>query len=301
MANQLHRALASKILRYVRTNGLQAGHHLTEVSLADLLGTSRGPIRAALALLIADGYVQQVPNRGFFLGNVVSEPPAVEQHASSDDEGIYLTIAYDRLVGNIARTVSEPELMRRYDVSRARLRRILMRIATEGWIERREGRGWCFMQLIDSGDAYRESCELRQMLEPAGLINDSFKLDEAILDRLHQQQAMVRDGAWETLNQIEFFEIDAQFHEGLAEMSGNRFLLGTIERQNQLRRLIEYRQTLNREHERVQSNEHFDILDKLKKGLRFEASQMLAHHLGNAKIRNARSGSFVVGAPWTKD
>lgn len=60
MANQLHRASPPKILRYVRTKaGSGAGHHLTEASLSDVLGTSRGPIRAALALLIADGYVQR--------------------------------------------------------------------------------------------------------------------------------------------------------------------------------------------------------------------------------------------------
>ncbi|MFS2042279.1 hypothetical protein [Agrobacterium tumefaciens] len=75
-------------------------------------------------------------------------------------------------------------------------------------------------------------------------------------------------------------------------MSGNRFLLGTIERQNQLRRLVEYRQTLNREQVRGQNNEHLDILDTLEKGLRFEASQILAHHLGNAKNRKARSAIF---------
>lgn len=294
MANQLHRALAAKILRHVRTSGYQSGHHLTESSLSDVLGTSRGPIRAALAHLTADGYVEQVPNRGFFLSDRAPQPavPAAEQDASSDDEALYLSIADDRLVGNIPETVSEPELMRRYDISRPRLRRILTRIATEGWIERREGRGWSFVQLIDSVSAYRESYELRQMLEPAGLVSDSFALDPTILERLRLQQVMVRDGGWKTLSQIELFETNAHFHEGLAAMSGNRFLVGTIERQNQLRRLVEYRQTLNREQVRGQNEEHLQILDALEKGQRFEASRILAYHLGNAKNRKARGEIF---------
>ncbi len=298
MANQLHRALAAKILRHARTSGYQPGHHLTETSLSEVLGTSRGPIRAALAHLTSAGHVKQIPNRGFFLENLVSEPaaPAAQQDASSDDEKLYLSIADDRLVGNIPETVSEPDLMRRYDISRPRLRRILTRIATEGWIERREGRGWSFVQLIDSVEAYRESYELRQMLEPAGIINDSFKLDPTILDRLRQQQCMVRDGGWKTLSQIELFETNAHFHEGLAAMSGNRFLLGIIERQNQLRRLVEYRQTLNREQVRNQNEEHIQILGALEKGLRNEASQVLAHHLGNAKNRKARSVIFEAAA-----
>jgi DNA-binding GntR family transcriptional regulator len=184
-----------------------------------------------------------------------------------------------------------------YDISRSHLRRILTRIATEGWIERREGRGWSFVQLIDSVEAYRESYELRQMLEPAGLINDSFKLDEAILKRLRHQQVMVRDGGWKSLSQIELFETNAQFHQGLAEMSGNRFLIGVIERQNQLRRLVEYRQTLHREQVRGQNVEHLQILDTLERGLRFEASQVLAHHLNSAKNRKARAAIFEVKAP----
>ena len=184
--------------------------------------------------------------------------------------------------------------MRRYDISRPRLRRILTRIATEGWIERREGRGWSFVQLIDSIEAYRESYELRQILEPAGLINDAFQIDASVLGRLRQQQFMVRDGGWRTLSQIELFETNAQFHEGLAAMSGNRFLLGTVERQNQLRRLVEYRQTLNRDQVRGQNDEHLLIIAALEDGRRFEASQLLSQHLGNAKTRKARNGIFAV-------
>ncbi len=294
MANQLHKALAAKILRHARTSGLQPGHHFTEASLQEVLGTSRGPIRAALAHLTEDGFVEKQPNRGFFLTKTggADDTPAAERDAANDDEALYLAIADSRLMGSIPATVSEPDLMRRFNITRPRLRRILTRIATEGWIERREGRGWSFVQLIDSVEAYRESYELRQMLEPAGMMHDSFSFDSAIFDRLRNQQIMVRDGGWKTLGQIELFETNAQFHEGLAAMSGNRFLLGTIERQNQLRRLVEYRQTLNREQVRGQNEEHLQILDALIRGNRFEAAQLLSFHLGNAKNRKARLSIF---------
>lgn len=294
MANQLHRALAAKIIRHARTSGLKPGHHLTEVSLQDVLGTSRGPIRAALAHLTEDGFVEKQPNRGFFLVRTddAGDVQSTNREATCDDETLYLAIADSRLVRSIPETVSEPELMRRFDISRLRLRRILTRIATEGWIERREGRGWSFVQLIDSIEAYRESYELRQMLEPAGLLHDSFSIDHTIVERLRNQQHMVRDGGWKTLGQIELFETNAHFHEGLAAMSGNRFLLGTIERQNQLRRLVEYRQILNRDQVRGQNDEHLKILDALAQGNRFEAAQLLSFHLGNAKNRKARTSIF---------
>lgn len=81
---------------------------------------------------------------------------------------------------------SENDLMRRCGVTRLQLRRVLTRIAGEGWIERNEGRGWTFAALIDSLEAYRESYELRQILEPQGLRSDGFVLDALEAgDRMH--------------------------------------------------------------------------------------------------------------------
>jgi len=294
MTNELHRALASRIMRHARTSGLRPGHHFTEASLQELLGISRGPIREALARLREDGVVEQVPNKGFFLvstgPNASTEP--LESGAHSDEDALYLAIADSRLVGAISETVSEPELMRRFNVSRPKLQRILNRIAAEGWIERREGRGWSFAQMIDSVEAYRESYELRQIIEPAGILGDGFRPDGAVLARLKQQQVMIRDAGWQRLSQIELFEVNSQFHEQLASMSNNRFLVATVQRQNQLRRLVEYRQTLNRDQVRGQNDEHLDILDALEKGNRNEAAQLLAQHLGSAKKRKARTAIF---------
>lgn len=293
MANQLHLALAEKIRRHIRMNALPEGHHLTEASLQDVLGVSRAPIRAAMVALSDQGVLDQVKNRGFFIKDPNAE--SSEAHDATDEQ-IYLKIADDLLTHSIPSPVSETLLMRRHDVSRERLRRVLTKIAAEGWIERREGRGWSFAQLIDSIEAYRESYELRQMLEPAGILGDRFRLDEGILQRLRAQQEMVRDGGWKTLGQIELFETNSAFHEGLAAMSGNRFLVGIVERQNQLRRLVEYRQTLRREQVRGQNDEHLAILDLLRDGERRDAAAALSAHLGNAKRRKSSNGIFKAAA-----
>lgn len=290
MANQLHLSLAGKIRRHIRMNAWAEGHHLTETSLQEVLEVSRGPIRAAMEELTRQGVLEKVKHRGFFIKDPNAESP--DGGSTSEDEPIYLRIADDLLTHQLTETISETHLMRRYDVSRERLRRVLTRIAAEGWIERREGRGWSFVQLIDSIEAYRESYELRQMLEPSGILGDHFKLDQGILDRLTSQQEMVRDGGWRTLGQIELFETNSAFHEGIASMSGNRFLLGVVERQNQLRRLVEYRQTLRREQVRGQNEEHLTILSLLKDGERKDAAAALAAHLGNAKRRKSNNGIF---------
>jgi DNA-binding GntR family transcriptional regulator len=292
--NDFHRSLAEKILSHIRTSGLDVGAHLTEQSLRDQFGTSRAPIRAALVFLEQQGVLERKPNHGFFIKNHSSK---IQPHDESTPrfEEIYFQIADDRLSRKLEDKISENELMRRYDISRPQLRRILTRISSEGWIEPNEGRGWRFAALIDSVEAYRESYELRQTIEPFGLAAPGFRHDKDVLQALRRTQETIRDGGWESLKPIELVETNSGFHEGLAKLSGNRFVLGTVQNLNQLRRLIEYRQTLNREQVRVQNADHLAILDAIDEKDMTRASQIMQTHLKGASSQKARAELFNDG------
>ena len=99
----------------------------------------------------------------------------------------------------------------------------------------------------------------------------------------------------DVLSQMELFEANSSFHEGLAALSGNRFLINTVQKLNQLRRLIEYRQTLNAEQVRGQNAEHLAILDALDVGDTAKAADLMHDHLGKAKLRKARAEMFSGG------
>lgn len=294
--NELHRVLAGRIARHIRASGLAAGTHLTEASLQARFGISRGPLRKAMAALAEAGVLAHVRNRGYFVAAPADWPEAAAQApGAAGEDALYLALAEDRLTRQLPETVSESELMRRYDVGRPRLRRLLARIAAEGWIERREGRGWRFAALIDSVEAYRESYRLRQLLEPAAMRSGDFSADAAVLADLRAQQQMVRDGGWQSLGQIELFETNARFHEALAGLSGNRFVRQTIERQNQLRRLVEYRRILDRAQVRRQNAEHLAILSHLEAGRVAAAADLLGRHLGQAGAAKAVPDTFRAG------
>lgn len=296
--NELHRSLADRIVRHIRTSALGAGAHLTEASLQEILGTSRQPIRSALAILAGQGILERVPNRGFFLRDPgLARAGAALPAEETSDEAIYLRIADERLSRRLPDRVSENDLMRRYGISRLALRRVLTRISGEGWIERNEGRGWTFAALIDSVGAYRECYELRQVIETWGLRSPGFRPDRTVLARLRRRQRIVADGGWQRLSQMELFETNSEFHEGLAELSGNRFLLATVQKLNQLRRLVEYRQTLNTDQVRGQNAEHMGILDALDAGDAGRAADLMFAHLGKAKDRKARAEMFSA-PPW---
>jgi DNA-binding GntR family transcriptional regulator len=78
-------------------------------------------------------------------------------------------------------------------------------------------------------------------------------------------------------------------------MSGNRFLVSTIARLNQLRRLVEYRQTLDAERVRAQNAEHLEILDALDGGDVAHAADLLRAHISGAKRRKATAE--ILGGP----
>ena len=281
--SRLHALLANRVIAHVRRERFPAGHHLTEQSLETVLGTSRSPVRGALARLAEMGIVEtRPPSRGYFLAlGADSITAGSDDHVLADDEA-YLALARDRLSGALKPVVTEVDLMRRYGLTRQHVGRLLDRIANEGWIERRASKGWSFLPMIDGPHAYAESYELRRLLEPSAMMLPTFAIESSVLRRLRQQQEALVDDGYATASHVELFVANASFHEALATLSGNRFVHQTIVRQNQLRRLIEYREIDDRFRVRRQCEEHLAIVALLERGERAQAAVLLERHLASA-------------------
>ena len=284
----LHTRLAHQVLDQIRAERLPAGHHLTEQSLEGVLGTSRSPVRGALQHLQERGIVcPRPPRRGLFLALDAAEIAAEDE--APHEEQDYLALARDRLAGRLPTILSETEAMRRYNLTRERVRRVLARAAEEGWIEQRAGKGWSFLPMIDGPEACAESYALRAAVEPAAMLMPGFRIDSGVLDRLRRQQEALAAGGYRTAGRVELFQANSTFHEALAKLSANRFVAQLITRQNQLRRLLEYRMSGDRERVGRQCEEHLAILAHLQRGERAEASRLLSDHLvaaGAEKVRH---------------
>lgn len=291
--NALHHSLADRIIRHIRTAGLAEGTHLTESRLQELFGISRQPIRAALALLAQQGVLEQVPHKGFFLRNpegLLQDRP--HDPGSQSEEAIYLRIAEDCLTHALPARVTEIDLMRRYQIARPMLRRLMHRMSSEGWLEHNEGRGWTFATVIDSVEAYQECFDMRILIETQALLAPNYRYDRAVLTELRRSQEMLSQKGWQFLNQMELFEANCAFHEGLASLSGNRFLAASVVRLNQMRRLVEYRQPLDRDHVQVQNAEHLHILDLIEARRIEAAAAALERHLRTAKALKTKTARF---------
>ncbi|MBO4223920.1 GntR family transcriptional regulator [Bradyrhizobium neotropicale] len=273
--------VVAKIIDYIRREKLPAESRLTESQLAEEVGVSRSPIRAALQLLAEQGIVISTANKGHYLARDGSTLDAIDLPISPPpDVSLYDRIAMDRMHAKVPEQFTEASFMRRYDVSRAQLVRTLTKMSQDGLVRRSTGHGWIFMPSLNSAEAYAASYRFRIIVEPAGLMEATFVLDRPATERCREahEQMLVRAKSGK-LSGREIFDTNAKFHEMLAVMSGNRFIAQAVEQQNRLRQLSEY--YVYDDEDRIQTlvREHCEIMDALLAGDQIWAATLLRRHL----------------------
>jgi len=274
---ELTAQLRADILRILRDEGPAVGTALTERALAARLNVSRSPIRKALQHLHDEGYVARTETGRYLVARTGTDIGSVDAYEPDDD--LYQRIANDRLDGLLPDRVTENALLRRYALTRARLAQVLLRISQEGWIAPLPGYGWQFLPVLTSIESYRDSYRFRIVVEPAAVLEPTFRLDEAAIRRRRDEQQRLVDGAIWTVSAAQLFDLNSQFHETIAECSGNSFFIDALARINRLRRLIEYRQTLVPERAVVRCREHVALADLLLQNRLDLASAFLRDHL----------------------
>jgi DNA-binding GntR family transcriptional regulator len=285
--------VARAIVSYARRENLAPDSHLPESHLATLVGTSRFPVHAALSHLAELGVVRHDRDRGFFLAVPAhSLSSLAKAWSTADEDPVYLRIADLRLRGRLPDAFTESDLIRQLHVSRNALRKSLFRIQQQGWVERRAGHGWSFLPMIDSVEAYEESYAFRLVIEPAGILSPMFRADLPALAACRKQQEFIAGEGYRTMTPIELFEANARFHEAIAMSSGNRFILQTVRRLDQLRRLVEYRQAKQRLPRKKQAEEHLAILDSITQGDLLSAATKMRAHLDGARRAKVSSSLF---------
>jgi len=272
--------LAARIADFIRDGQLAAGERLVERRIAEQLRVSRSPVRAALSLLEREGLVEAGEAGGYVVAgsDAIREVP-LGIAPPDEDEADYRRIADDCVGGRLPDRVTENELLRRYGLTPGRLRRILRRMAREGWIERLPGRGWEFLPILTSPSAYEDSYRFRLLIEPAALLEPHFELDRPSLERRRAQQRWLAEGGIRQVSDAMLFELNSGMHQSLIECSRNGFFIDALKRVDRLRRLIDYRQVLDRGVAARRCREHVELLDLVLAGRRQEASEFLKAHL----------------------
>lgn len=272
--------IAGQILLIARRDGFRRGSRLVEQHLADRIGVSRGPVRAGLKALAEAGLVVGEKHRGYVLAKSPTSREAQQAVGALDDgEQTYRRIADDRVAGRLPDIVTEAELSRRYDVSRTQLLRLLDRIAGEGWVTKQPGYGWRFAETVASPQAYAKATAFRAVIEPAALLEASYRLSPDVIERLRSQQRHLYERGFGTLTMGEIFQSGCAFHEAVIGGAGNPFYLEALRRVNAIRRLIAYRTFSDRDGMRRHVREHLKLLDLLEAGDHAAAARLMQRHL----------------------
>lgn len=274
----LHLELADRISRLIHQDGLAAGARLNENQLAEQLGVSRTPVRAALDLLAQQGFVERKPHRGVELLRAPPLPAPARETADGGDD-LLRRIAYDRQHGHLGEYVSEKELMQAYDLARPAIRNALERLADLGAIEPKLGYGWRFATGAWDASVRHESYRYRMVIEPAAIREPGFALPPAWAQDMRSQHEEFLRTLSEDSSSVAFFEMNAAFHEGVAAASGNRFFHMDIQRQNRLRRLSNYDWKYGPARMEVNCREHLEMLDRMQAGDVELAALLMQRHL----------------------
>lgn len=272
--------LAPQVIDMVRARSMRAGEPLREQTFAQALGVSRSPIRRVFALLAEWDLAIQEPNRGYFLKQDAGEIQASAFPLASDPfEDFYLRVVDDILAGEIPTHFFEAQLLRRYEVPRGQLLKVLNRLAGEAMVERKPGQGWELKDFVHNTKAHIQSYRFRMAIEPAALLEPGYQVNQAAFANARQQQQALIDGGINTLSRAQLFQIGAQFHELIVQCSGNVFFIDALRQQNQLRRFMGYKANIDRSRLVTQCQEHIHLLDLIESDRREEAAQFLWRHL----------------------
>jgi DNA-binding GntR family transcriptional regulator len=276
--------LAKQVIELIRDARFDVGHHLREQHLADVLGTSRSPIRSALTLLESLGAVESRRNHGFFLKLSPDELGRVELNVpATNDQALYDRVVRERLAGVLPESMTQTDIAKRYLVDRVTMMKTLSRLAEDGLIVRNRGHGWTFQPSLETTSSLKGSYDFRLALEPSSLLLSTFNVDRVALDKCRREHFyLLGHPDLGSVSPAQLFDTDANFHEMLARFSGNVFYLQAIQQQNRLRRLLEFGGYSNKRRIREWCAEHMEILDALEADDRTKAAELLRSHLVHA-------------------
>lgn len=283
----LGESLANQMEQWIRRDPVAEGSALPERAVAARFKVSRSPVREAFQILAERGVIMQRPDGGYAVAALADPQPQAAIAPADEDEPLYLRIAEDRLSGALPERNTESELMRRYGCTRTQLAKVLRRITQESWIERLPGHGWQFLPVLTHGAAYDQGYRVRILLEPAGILEPSYRLDREGLLKCRAEQQALADGAAEWASPAQLFDANSRLHEVIAVSSGNVFIQETLHKVNRLRRLMEYGKAVNRTGTVQRCREHLTLIDLLLADRREAAADFMRLHLRDAAREKA--------------
>ncbi len=295
---RLQQDLLFKVIAKLKADNAQAGCSLNESSLALQFDVSRTPIRAVLKYMADQSITKAVPNKGFVLLIDAATIEEMDQNVSqqSREEKLYLRVLMDLFFGELDCPISEKDLQVRYDANRGEIQNVLRLLESDAILQRSPGYKWQLEGVLNTLDRHTESYRCRLIFEPAGLLEPSWNLDRDALETLLDShlEAIAEP---QTVTASQLFNLSAEFHEVLADCSGNRFLLGIMQQHNRLRKATDLVSMHIQSSVTTSCQRRVEIIELLLKGNNAQAATKLAQLLENDIRVMKRTYKEVMNVP----
>lgn len=245
----LYQVIADILRLNIQSGRLPQGLVLIEGPIAQIMGTSRAPVQAALRRLNDTGYIHRFRGRGYLVGAQGTDLPPLRRDlrehkleipdsakASLEIRGTWLRV-YDQVESEIAACqifgayrVIETELADYLGVSRTVARDVLSRLNERGLVRKGSGTHWLAGPL--TARALREKYQLRAIVEPAALHLAADHIDAA---EIAQLRAGISSGSLSSSEALENaflrYCLDRAPNRTLVEMiRNNRLLLSSVDK-----------------------------------------------------------------------
>ena len=299
-----YRRIVEALRERLGAGALPEGAVLLEGPLATLFGSSRQPVRQALAELEAEGLVRRFDGRGVLAGRVGAPrrieltPEQVGAHSLSPkgEDDLYYRVEREilerALFGRFR--VSELALARHHAIGRPQARELLLRARGAGLTEKRDAH-WRTVPLDEKrlADLY----ELRRLLEPAALALAAPALPADPL-RAARQRLMEAERRFPRLSTRELDALEEDIHVTLLRFCPNGEFVEALSRARASFVCGKHLQHMLCGPDTTDPflGEHGAILGALERGEGDAAAQALARHLqasrdkGCARLRQHRAG-----------
>jgi DNA-binding GntR family transcriptional regulator len=229
--------------RSIERGRIEAGTVLLEGHLADILGSSRAPVRQALMQLQQAGLVERFEGRGFRVGDDSVPVRRIKLSADMLDieeplEALRRSFAWEGIYEEVERTiihrsafgrcrVNELELARHYNVGRTVAHDVLTRLQSLGIVDKDERQRWTTVSLDPTRLAHLY--ELRELMEPAALIQAMPTIDKQMVATM-RARLLDRLKAYPKVTAAEMNDLEYDLHVRCLEGCPNNEMLVALRR-----------------------------------------------------------------------
>jgi DNA-binding GntR family transcriptional regulator len=297
-------AMIGQVLRRAILDGsIEEGAVILEGPIAEILRSTRTPVRQALQELEEDGIVSRFDGRGYVAGPPGTPPRRVKLEAAmlglDDGAGpVRKTLGWEAIYDEVERDlvhlsvfdayrVNELELARHYGVSRTVARDVLLRLERLGLLEKDERLRWV-VQPLDA-NRINHLYELRWLLEPVALRGAVGATPAGDVERMTNDLRRAIE-AYPRISRTQMDDLERDLHVTLLSRCPNRDLLQSLERTHCLLTVSKHVLGVSApmpKHDPFMS-EHRSILDSVARGDVGRAENMLRKHLEDSCLKLIR-------------